>query len=296
MNRIRMAPGVEFLEMPKLESWQIVNGVYITGRESILIDGRMEGDKSLRFIRENKINRYFISHFHVDHAAGAWRVAAETDCRPALNDTEFRYLHSRENYAAATGYASSPLLELAEEALMPKIGLRYMPDLASYSNGEIEDITDGRLRVIPAPGHSPGHYCLYAPDTESLFAGDLGLDLFGPWYGFPHCSISGFLESIEKIRGLPVKRLFSSHGPMIRQAPDQALARSRETIEARHAQIMDAWDAGERTVKEIAARGIFYKRVDGLGRRLIPLVCHWQETMVTRHLEYAGLIGEVRNH
>ena len=289
MNRISMTEGVEFLAMEKLDSWQTINGLLINGRDRVLLDGRMEGEETLDFIREFRINRYFISHFHIDHSAGAWRVAAETDCQPALNETEQKYLHSREAYAAATGYDSSGLRELAEEALMTKIGLRYMPGLASYSAVELEDLAGGRLQVIPAPGHSPGHYCLYAPDTETLFAVDLGLDSYGPWYGFPHCNIGDFLDSIEKIRALPIKRLFSSHGPMIQEAPDQALARSREIIESRHAQVLAAWESGVRTVKEIAAQGIFYRRVDGLGRKLIPLVSYWQECMVKCHLKYAGL-------
>ena len=291
INRINMTVGVDFLEMPKQESWQMINGLFIEGKERVLIDGRMGGeDNTVNFIKENRVNRFFISHFHVDHAAGSWRVAAETDCRPALNETEHRYLHSGEHYAQITGYAEAGLIELAEEAFMPKMGLRYMPSLGSYSLAEIEDISGGRLQAIPAPGHSPGHFCLYAPDTESVFAGDLGLDLFGPWYGFPHCSISDFLKSIEKIRGLRAKRLFSSHGPVIAKDPDQAIAHCREIIETRHAQIMDAWANGQRTVKEIAASGIFYKRVDGLGRKLIPLFSYWQECMVRCHLEYAGLL------
>lgn len=290
MNRISMTDGVDFLEMPKQESWLMVNGLLIEGEERVLIDGRMGGEENtLSFIRENRVNRYFISHFHVDHASGAWRIAGETPCRPFLNEIEHQYLHSRENMAQVTGYANAGLHELVEEALMPKIGLRYMPGLGCYTPMEIEDISRGGLQVIPAPGHSPGHYCLYAPDTESVFAGDLGLDLYGPWYGFPHCSISDFLVSIEKVRSLRAKRLFFSHGKMIENNPDHALARSREIIETRHAQVIDAWDNGLRTIKEIAAKGIFYDRLDRLGRKLIPVVSYWQECMVKCHLEYAGL-------
>ena len=289
MKRIGMTVGVEFLEMARQDSWALVNGLYIDGEERILIDGRMGDGNTLDFIRENRVNRYFISHFHVDHASGAWRIPLETACRPVLNETEHWFLYSKENYAHVTGYDQAGLHELVEAALMPKIGLRYMPDLGSYSLPEIADISRGRLQVIPAPGHSPGHYCLFAPDTEAVFAGDLGLDLFGPWYGFPHCSISDFLESIDIIRGLGAKRLFYSHGLMIDKDPDQAFARCREIIETRHAQVLDAWNDGLRTAKEIAAKNFIYDRLDRLGRRLTPVVSYWQECMVKCHLDYAGL-------
>ena len=284
MKRISIAQGVEFLEMPRLGTWQMANGLFIDGAERIMIDGRMGEEDTLAFVRENRVSRYFISHFHIDHAAGAWRIAAESECRLALNEIEAGYLHSRETMSRVTGYGSAGIHDLVEQYLMPAIGLRYLPDVGSYSLGEIEDISRGRLAAIPAPGHSPGHYCLYAPESESVFAGDLGLDLFGPWYGFPHCDIGEFLASIERIRALKAKRLFSSHGQVILESPDQALAHCREIIETRHARIMEAWDKGIRTTPEIAALGIFYDNPNGLGRRLAPVVSYWQECMVNCHL------------
>jgi glyoxylase-like metal-dependent hydrolase (beta-lactamase superfamily II) len=292
MNRISFAPGVECLEMSMLESWTMINGLFINGTERIMIDGRMGGKNTVAFIRENRVNRYFISHFHVDHGAGAWSIAANTECRPALNETERENIASRERYASVTGYGAAGLQELVEKKLMPMIGLRFMPDLGSYSLAEIEDISGGRLTAIPTPGHSPGHFCLYAPDSEAVFAGDLGMDLFGPWYGFPHCSIKDFLASIDIIRGLKAKVLFSSHGPVVRDNPDQVFARSREIISERHGKILDAWGRGLRTVKEIAAEGFFYDNLARLGKGLVPLVSYWQENMVAHHLEYAGLLNK----
>lgn len=289
MNRVSMAEGVEFLEASRHESWQRINGLLISGEETIMIDGRFGDEKTLVFIRENKVSRYFISHFHIDHSAGAWRIASETNCRPVLNKTEYQYLQSSENMAWATGYSLAEVHELVEEVLMPRIGLRYISDIGAYTLEEIEVITKGRLLAMPAPGHSPGHFCLYAPQTESLYTCDLGLDRFGPWYGFPHCSLHDYLKSINMAYAVGAKRLFSSHGPIILENTEKAIERCRNIIENRHEQVLNAWDKGKRTIKEIAGEGIFYQNTEIFGKCLVPVMEYWQEAMVKCHLEYAGL-------
>lgn len=289
MREIYMAEGVAFLEAPQQDSWLMNNGLLITGEETIMVDGRFGDAATLAFIRENRVNRYFISHFHIDHTSGAWRIAGETDCRPVLNEKEYQFLQSGGAMAQATGYGAAGVHALVETELMPRMGLRYIPGIGAYAPEEIEAISRGRLRVLPAPGHSPGHYCLYAPESESLFACDLGLDRFGPWYGFPHCDLNSFLASLEAARRLRVKQLFSSHRPVIRESIGQALDRCRIIIEKRHEQVLAAWRQGKRTVKEIAQEGIFYQKTDTFGKRMAPVMSFWQESMVRCHLDYAGL-------
>lgn len=292
MKKTLMAPGIMFLEAEQQDSWQMNNGLLIYGEETIMIDGRFGKKETIDFIKENEVSRYFISHFHIDHSSGAWRIAAETKCRPALNALEHRYLQSSANMAEATGYGPAGVHQLVEELLMPKIDLRYIPDLGSYSLADIETISKGKLLAIPAPGHSPGHYCLYAPDNESLYVCDLGLDRFGPWYGFPHCNLRDFLLSLHTARQLGAKRLFSSHRAPVLEKTSAVIDRCKEIIEKRHEQILQAWHKGKRTLKEIAQEGIFYQKTDGLGKRAIPIVSYWQESMVKCHLEYAELQAE----
>jgi glyoxylase-like metal-dependent hydrolase (beta-lactamase superfamily II) len=192
--------------------------------------------------------------------------------------------------AKVTGYDVAGLHDLVEQKLMPRIDLRFLPGLGSYALKDIEEISRDELQAIPAPGHSPGHYCLYAPATRTVFAGDLGMDSFGPWYGFPHCNLKEYVASIEKVRALQPKRVLSSHGPVILENPDQAFARCLEVIESRHAKLMAAWTEGTRGLQELADLGIFYDNLARLGRSLIPVVSYWQQNMALCHLDYAGLV------
>jgi len=292
LKRIKIAEGVEFLEAPQQESWSMNNGLLITGEETIMIDGRFGDEGTLTFIRENNVGRYFISHFHIDHSSGAWRIAGETNCRLALNKAEYKFIQSNEALFQATGYRRAGVHWEAENILAPRMGFRCIPGIGSYELDEIEAISKGRLRAIPAPGHSPGHFLLYAPESGFLYVCDLGLDRFGPWYGFPHCNLNSYLASIKIAREIYAKELFSSHSPVVRKGVKNAIDRCRAIIEDRHGKVMKAWHEGKRTVKEIAGEGIFYKRTDRFGKRGVSLVSYWQETMVRHHLEYAGLLAD----
>ncbi|MDD3654463.1 MAG: MBL fold metallo-hydrolase [Desulfotomaculaceae bacterium] len=292
MKRFAIADGVEYLEAPKQESWMMNNGLLITGEEIIMIDGRFGDEGTLAFIRDNKVNRYFISHFHIDHVAGAWRIAGETNCQPALNKTEYKFIQSDVALSQATGYQQGGVYHLVKSILAHGMGFRCIHGILPYELAEIEVISKGQLRAIQAPGHSPGHFCLYAPQSDSLFTCDLGLDRFGPWYGFPHCNLEHYLSSIETAEELKARQLFSSHSPMIIESVEVALNRCRNIIEKRHSMVLSEWYKGKRTAREISGENIFYPRTDKFGKRAIPLMSFWQESMVRCHLKYAGLDNE----
>jgi glyoxylase-like metal-dependent hydrolase (beta-lactamase superfamily II) len=68
-----------------------------------------------------------------------------------------------------------------------------------------------RFEVIPTPGHSPDHICLFEPDQGWLFSGDAyigGKDRalrkgFDPY---------GIIESLKRLAKLPVQTIFSGSG------------------------------------------------------------------------------------
>ena len=66
------------------------------------------------------------------------------------------------------------------------------------------------LKVIHTPGHSPGHCCFYEEEKGYLFSGDLiykgCLDAF-----YPTTDPIAFMQSVNKIKGLPVKKIFPAH-------------------------------------------------------------------------------------
>jgi glyoxylase-like metal-dependent hydrolase (beta-lactamase superfamily II) len=99
-------------------------------------------------------------------------------------------------------------------------------------DGEVLEFPDRRLRVIWAPGHSPGHLCFWDPERGHLFTGDLFLpDAQSlPWIGpTDHDALGQFLASVARVARLPAKLVLPGHGAPTSELDRLARAR-RVTI------------------------------------------------------------------
>lgn len=66
------------------------------------------------------------------------------------------------------------------------------------------------IKVLHTPGHSPGHMCFWEPERGYLFTGDLVYkDTLFAYY--PSTDPQAYLDSLELICTLPVKRVFPAH-------------------------------------------------------------------------------------
>lgn len=77
-------------------------------------------------------------------------------------------------------------------------------------DGDVIDIGGRRLEVLHTPGHSPGHLCFWEAARGYLFTGDL-VYKGALQANFPSTDPAAYLESLEKISILPVKRIFPAH-------------------------------------------------------------------------------------
>ena len=77
---------------------------------------------------------------------------------------------------------------------------------------DAEEIDLGKryIKVLHTPGHAPGHMCFWEEERGYLFSGDLVYE--GTLYAnYPSTDPQKYLESLEKIAALPVRRLFPGH-------------------------------------------------------------------------------------
>ena len=112
---------------------------------------------------------------------------------------------------------------------------------------------DGILEIVPTPGHSPDHACLWDPASGALFAGDLMLEggtiMIAASSGG---SLREYLTSLARVRALAPARVYPGHGPIIEDAValiDEYVAH-RET---RERQIVDLLGRGSSTIDAMVA-------------------------------------------
>jgi len=103
---------------------------------------------------------------------------------------------------------------------------------------------NGLLEIVPTPGHSPDHACLWDAGGRLCFAGDLlvqgGTIMIAASSGG---NLRQYLDSLARVRALDPARVYPGHGPVI----DDAAGLIDEYVAHRRAR--------EEQVRGILARG-----------------------------------------
>jgi glyoxylase-like metal-dependent hydrolase (beta-lactamase superfamily II) len=87
------------------------------------------------------------------------------------------------------------------------------PD-GSLEEGDVVSAGAYRFEVLHTPGHSPGHISLFDRDTGILFGGDLVGDIVA-WYTPASGGVTGYLESLAKMKAKNPSVILPSHGAVI---------------------------------------------------------------------------------
>lgn len=77
-------------------------------------------------------------------------------------------------------------------------------------DGDCIELGGRTVQVLHTPGHAPGHLCFWEEERGYLFSGDLIYK--GTLYAdYPSTDPAAYLDSLEKVAELPVKRVFPGH-------------------------------------------------------------------------------------
>ncbi len=89
------------------------------------------------------------------------------------------------------------------------------------------DIGGREIEVLHTAGHSPGHLCFWEKSGGYLFTGDLVYKdiLFAD---YPSTDPEAYLDSLEKVAALSVKKIFPSHHSL--DIEPEILIRMREAF------------------------------------------------------------------
>ncbi len=99
-----------------------------------------------------------------------------------------------------------------------------------------------RFQIIPTPGHSLDHICLYEPERGWLFSGDAFIG-GEERAARPDYDIYGIIASLQKLATLPVSRLFPGSGT-VRDDPVPAILRKVEHLEGLGTEIQRLYQQG----------------------------------------------------
>lgn len=92
---------------------------------------------------------------------------------------------------------------------------------------EAIDLGDRLVQIVHTPGHSPGHMCFWERERGYLFTGDLVYK--GTLFAYyPSTDPQAYLDSLERVSALPVKRVFPAHHTL--DMEPEILVRMRDAL------------------------------------------------------------------
>ena len=96
----------------------------------------------------------------------------------------------------------------------------YVPDRI-LADGDVITHGDARLRVVHTPGHASNHVCLLLEPSGLLFTGDHLMSGSTVVILPPDGSMRLYLQSLERLREMPITDLAPGHGSLMPNAMDE---------------------------------------------------------------------------
>lgn len=205
--------------------------IYEEGEETYLIDtGFSRKAKPIiqAFRNANvplaRVRKLLLTHHHIDHMGGAAYLLQNTQAPISCHTDDVQFVDGRRK-------APMPLLM--------RLFIRVHPAPVATVLKDGDQV--GQLRVIHAPGHTPGEVVFYHAARKILFSGDAVVERKGkltlPAPGYAS-NLAQAVESLTRLRALDVELLLPGHGvpvtsdvassldELIRRSPKEFLGNS----------------------------------------------------------------------
>jgi glyoxylase-like metal-dependent hydrolase (beta-lactamase superfamily II) len=192
----------------------------------LLVDNFLiDAGAGIEIIQElvKRANCLILSHTHPDHASGAWifNEASKAVLAPPDVSTDLDSL--------AVRFVGKKLAEIWKSSVTSFLGMKSFQSERFYE-GILTQSPE--IEAISAPGHTADHH-VFLINGNVLFAADIDLSSFGPFYGNPESDPWLFKKSVERVLELDLKIFVPAHSMPVF---------GREDIERRVQEYLEIFD------------------------------------------------------
>ena len=283
MKLTRVNDLVTYVEPGSMAGFSACSGMIVRSRKTLLVDMNLDRDQIQGFLEKENPHACFITHYHLDHSVWLRTASNLPQANIFVPEAEARFLGSLSTVMEET---ARPLGRDRgakwENFVVNTLGFAPLEGHLTFDSFFSFKELAPEMVVLHTPGHSPGHTSFYFPDHGILFSGDLGLDRFGPWYGWPNCDILELAASILRLDGMDIRLILTSHGGMITTHPHGALKKSILMILERENKIRDLLETGV-SKKTIIEKGVFFSNKDKVAQPMKTFLDMWDQVMFQHH-------------
>ncbi|MFO1132350.1 MAG: MBL fold metallo-hydrolase [Hyphomicrobiales bacterium] len=209
---LRFADGVTLIHEPWIKPFFRCNMWHVRGRDRDLLFDSGLGHFSLRQhvpLVSGRDLACVASHTHFDHIGCHHEFG---QC--AVHSAEAAILADpRNDWTLAGRYATDEMFDRQPEGWdQTKYHVKPAQVGRVLEQGDVIDLGDRAFEVIHTPGHSPGGIGLFEAKTGIFLSGDIVYD--GPLIDDAyHSDIPTYVETMERLRPLPVSIVHGGHFP-----------------------------------------------------------------------------------
>ncbi|OJU38793.1 MAG: MBL fold metallo-hydrolase [Microbacterium sp. 69-10] len=172
-----------------------------------------------------------LTHGDSDHIGIAEWLRAEHGVPVHVHEADAARARGEEKSRAAGGAwrLGATIRFLATGIRRGALRTRHLGEVRTFRDGDVLDLP-GRPEIIGLPGHSAGSVAIRVPAADAVFLGD-AVTTRNVLTGVQAVALGPFSDapgqtpgSLERLRGLPERRMLPGHGPEFAGTADELIA------------------------------------------------------------------------